>query len=232
MPSRGARSFSTSPPASLTERKGPGCVQINGALMGRQAWSKLPAGSHLERGRTTLRAQRAWSSLPAGASVSASGKWTQAQVWSPRFWRRVLGSPAQGRTLGVWKPACSGSGARGRDYGQGGSWLRPRGIPSLGPQQTDPRLQRLPAASLQGRALWIKYIHIYIFNCQSLLSRKGQRALGPPGGRGLTQLPGAGASRWGWRLGPSEARRQTRVSLLRGSPRPASTPAAAVSGVG
>lgn len=67
----------------------------------------------------------------------------------------------------------------------------------------------------------MKYTHVYVFNSQSLLPWTGQRALGPRGGGGRTQLPGAAASRWGWREGPSGARRQMRVSLRPGSPRPA-----------
>lgn len=67
----------------------------------------------------------------------------------------------------------------------------------------------------------MKCTQIYIFNSQSLLSWEGRRALGPREGGGLTQLPGAVAPRWGWRVGPSGARRQMRVSLRPGSPRPA-----------
>lgn len=223
----GQPSFSTSPPPSQAERKGRGCVQINGVLMGRQVGGQAPSRKSPRAG--ALSAPRVRSSLPAGASVSASGKWAIAQAHRPRLCRRVLGSPAQSRTLGVWKPACSGSvepaaGTPGKavpERAPTATPLRPRGIPSLGPPQTDPSLRGPPAASPPRRALWIKYIHIYIFNCHSLLSRKGQRALGPRGGQGSHAAARGRSLRWGWRWGPSGARRQTRVSLRPGSRRPA-----------
>lgn len=103
-------SFASSHPL-LAKRKGPGCVQIKDAFLGRQAWARLPAGCHqsspLWRERLTLRA--AGSSLPAEASVSVSGRWALVQACPPCFCRRVLGSRAQGRTLGVSTPVCSGS---------------------------------------------------------------------------------------------------------------------------
>lgn len=55
MLSSGATAASTSPPPSPAERKGRGCIQINGALMGRQAGARFLAGSHLGRRRWTLR---------------------------------------------------------------------------------------------------------------------------------------------------------------------------------
>lgn len=66
--------------------------------MGRQVGGQAPSRKSPRAG--ALSAARVRSSLPAGASVSASGKWAIAQAYPPRLCRRVLGSPAQSRTLG------------------------------------------------------------------------------------------------------------------------------------
>lgn len=89
------------PPSSApAERKGRGCIQINSALMGRQAGARFPAGSHLGRRRWTLRGRGPHSGLEPRSPRLQSGR---------LLCLRVLGSRARSRTPGVCKPARSGS---------------------------------------------------------------------------------------------------------------------------
>lgn len=173
--------------------------RIDGAPgMGQAPQRKPQRITHLGQGRRTLGTWRAGSSLSAGDSASASGKWALAQVCPPRLCRRALGSRAQDRTIRVRKaafrtPRSPGLGAWPRWFLEGAPTAAP-----LRPPQTDTGLRGSPATSRQGRALSIKCIHIYIFNCQSLLSRKGPTALGPrvgkgPSGRGRKLRGGGGA---------------------------------------
>lgn len=142
------------------------------------------------------------SSLPAGASFSASGKWVLSQEGAPhpRICRLVLGSgdpgqdPPRGRSWHAgaqhshdWTPAeVAPEGAP-----RSNSAAALPGYPSLGHPGTHPLRAAPPAAprstgrlSAKKKALWVKYIHIYISLQRRDPARKGQRAPRAARGRG------------------------------------------------
>ena len=176
---------------------------------------------------------------PRWASVSVLGKWALSQACAahPRLCRLVLGSGDPGQdppgveagVLGLSR-ACAATQTKVAPGGTprvSPAAVRP-GSPCLGPPRTHPPRPAAPPApeaagrlSARKKALCIKYIYIYIFTCQrSVPSGKGQRTLRTAQGWGDS------LHCRGWSLAAGVARplrsgRQKRVSLRRGSQRPA-----------
>lgn len=173
------------PPLFLAQRKGPGCVEINGALMGRQARARPPG--RMPPGEPTL--GRGASDPPqaggAGALVPAPGRWA---LRSPRPVLPALPSrPGHCRrsSPAAATPAKAAGGRRAE--GRPGRAFRTPGGPAPAPGSAG----RLPAGKT---ALRIKHIYIYIYICmlhclRSRPSGKGCEALGAASGGGRAGAP-------------------------------------------
>lgn len=179
------------PSPFLAWRKGHGCVQINCALMGRQARARLPCRkplrvTHWGRAVGPSPGGRGEVLTRAGTSITASGKWALSKACPPPTLASVVSSWApgiQGRTLpGVgcrsrcaWAPRAPQSQYRQQAEVAPGGTLgtapRQPGLdspdwglpPSHLPRPAPPLFQDTWAAFLQGRKRCGLNIYTYIF---------------------------------------------------------------------
>lgn len=235
------------PSPFLAGRKGHGCVQINGTLMGRQAGARLPCRMPRVTHRAGTRTLPEWE----GRSPPYRLGPPSPRLESGRSPRWVLPTPAsvvlswalgtQGRTL----PGVE-AGMLGLSRARAMTGLRLRWLPKIPPgatplqpgpdtrawgfpEPTDcaprhPPLRDPPAGFLQGRKRCGLNIYTFIslvIKGETLPGRARGR-LGPPRGVGARGplAPFQDPSLAAGVAGPLRSGRRKRVSLLRGNPRP------------